>query len=177
LSDGTRAVVLEPARREDAAILANLLELYVHDLSEIFPVEIGRDGRFGYEHLPRYWEAPSLRFPFLVRADGALAGFVLATRGSPASQDPSDFDVAEFFVLRRYRRSGVGHAAATQLWDRIPGRWIVRVSTANRAGLPFWRRVVSEYTAGVFVEDERPGSPHPWRVLSFETPSVRRPAT
>ena len=36
-------------------MLSNLLELYVHDLSEIFPVEIGPEGRFGYETLRLYW--------------------------------------------------------------------------------------------------------------------------
>ena len=38
-------VALEPATPSDAARLANLLELYIHDLSEVFPIELGTDGR------------------------------------------------------------------------------------------------------------------------------------
>jgi predicted acetyltransferase len=85
------------------------------------------------------------------------------------------FDVEEFFVLRRHRRSGVGRRAAMLLWNRLPGRWIVRVSEGNRGAVPFWTRVIGEYTGGAATESTRPGDPHPWRVFSFE--SVSRPVT
>ena len=101
-------VVLESATLRDAAVLSNLLELYSHDLSDVFALEPGVDGRFGYEKLPLYWSEPESRFPFLIRAGTRLAGFALVTRGSPASDDCDAFDIAEFFVLRRHRRSGVG---------------------------------------------------------------------
>ena len=39
-------VVLDPATSNDAGLIANLLELYIHDVSEAFPhVELGPDGR------------------------------------------------------------------------------------------------------------------------------------
>ena len=60
-----------------------------------------------------------------------MAGFSFVTRGSPASDDPETLDVAEFFVLRGWRRSGVGRRAAPLLWDRLPGPWTVRVSTGT----------------------------------------------
>jgi predicted acetyltransferase len=164
-------VSLDVALSGDVALLANLLELYVHDLSEVFPlIELGPDGRFGYDPLLLYWSEPERRFPFVIRCAGRAAGFVLVTRGSPASDDPDVFDVAEFFILRRYRRSGVGRLAAFLLWDRLPGRWIVRVSEANRGAIPFWAAVVAEYTKGALTEFTREGSPAPWRVFSFESP-------
>jgi hypothetical protein len=70
-----------PATSEQRPILANLLELYAHDFSEFYDLELGADGRFGYKHLPRYWRDPD-RHPFLIKVDGRLAGFVLAKRGS-----------------------------------------------------------------------------------------------
>src|SRR4051812_26669424 len=117
-------VTLHVATTADEPILANLLELYVHDLSEIFPVDIGADGRFGYTGLTRYWSEPATRFAFLIRTSARLAGFALVTRGSPASTDPEALDLAEFFVLRSCRRSGVGRRAAFALWDRLRGDWI-----------------------------------------------------
>ena len=162
-------VALDVASPGDAGLLANLLELYVHDLSEVFPrIQIGADGRFGYDSLSLYWSEPERRFPFFIRCGERIAGFVLVTRGSPASDDPDVFDVAEFFILRRYRRSGVGRLAAFLLWNRLPGRWIVRVSEANRGAMPFWAGVVAEYTKGALAECTREGSPAPWRVFSFE---------
>jgi predicted acetyltransferase len=164
-------VTLDVAASRDAALLGNLLELYIHDLSEAFPlIELGADGRFGYDELPLYWSEPERRFPFLIRYGTRVVGFVLATRGSPASDDPDVFDVAEFFVVRGHRRSGLARRTAFLLWDRLPGRWIVRVSEGNTGALPFWARVIAEYTRGAAREFRRPGSPNAWRVFSFESP-------
>ncbi|HEY4212802.1 MAG TPA: hypothetical protein VGM84_15070 [Steroidobacteraceae bacterium] len=166
-------VVLEPATARDATVLSNLLELYSHDLSDVFALEPGADGRFGYEKLPLYWSQPESRFPFLIRAGAQLAGFALVTRGSPASEDPNDFDIAEFFVLRRHRRCRVGRRAAFLLYNRFAARWIVRVSEGNQKGLQFWANVIAEYTSGTAVERTRPGSPHAWRVFSFNSANCR----
>ena len=165
-------VVVDVAAPRDATLLENLLELYIHDLSEAFPgIELGPDGRFGYDKLPLYWSEPERRFPFLIRYRTRVAGFVLVTRGSPASDDPDVFDVAEFFVIRRHRRAGVARRAAFLVWDRFPGRWIVRVSEGNTGAVPFWDAVIAEYTSGAATESRRSGSPNAWRVFSFESPS------
>ena len=162
-------VTLQPATVTDAALLTNLLELYIHDLSEIFPVEIGADGRFGYQKLSLYWAEPSTHWAFLIRTNLQIAGFALVTRGSPATTDPQDLDLAEFFVLRSYRRCGVGRSAAFALWDRLPGRWIVRVSEAHQTGLLFWQAVVEDYTHGTFSSTAHPAKHHMFRVFSFRS--------
>jgi predicted acetyltransferase len=166
---GSYEVALEPAKACDAPVLSNLLELYSHDLSDVFALELGASGRFGYEKLPLYWSESERRFPFLIRAGTRLAGFALVARGSPVSEDPNDFEIAEFFVLRRHRRSGVGRRAAFLLWGRFDARWIVRVSEGNQHGLQFWANVIAEYTSGTAVETSRHGSPHAWRVFSFNS--------
>jgi predicted acetyltransferase len=160
-------VALELATADSAPVLSNLLELYIHDLSEIFAVEVGADGRFGYERLAGYWADPDNRLAFLIRYRARLAGFVLVTRGSPATEDPAVFDVAEFFILRYCRRSGIGGRAASQLWSQLPGQWIVRVSEANHAGVGFWERTIQEYTGGAFLQREYRGKGHRFRVFSF----------
>lgn len=160
-------VTIEQSLPVDAVLLSNLLELYIHDLSEVFPIEPGPDGRFGYPKLPLYWSEPDKRFPFLIRAGGKTVGFALVTRGSPATDDSEVLDVAEFFVLRRHRRSGCGRRAAALLFDRLPGHWIVRVSEGNRGALPFWESVISAYTRGQLTQSTREGSPHAWRDFFF----------
>jgi predicted acetyltransferase len=162
-------VTLVPAVAADAGLLANLLELYVHDLSEIFAIAPGADGRFGYDKLPRYFAEPERRFAFLIRSGDRIAGFALVTVGSPMSDDPDVLDLAEFFVLRGYRRLGVGRRAAQLLWERMPGSWVVRVSEGNRAGVPFWDDVIGAHTGGSYTATQRPGTLHPWRVFAFQT--------
>src|SRR5580700_6904839 len=87
------------ATPDEQPILANLLQLYAHDFSEFHDIELGADGRFDYKHLLLYWRDPG-RHPFLVRIDGKLAGFVLVKRGSEISNNPTVWDMAEFFVMR-----------------------------------------------------------------------------
>lgn len=162
-------ITLEPALSDAMPVLANLLELYQHDLSATFSVDVAADGRFGYAPLSLYWSEPERRFPFLIHCDGKLAGFALATRGSPASDDPDVYDVAEFFVLRRYRRASVGRRAAHLLWDRLPGRWFVRVFVGNTAALGFWSGVMADY-AGADVRVQRMQyKSKEWQVLSFQS--------
>lgn len=152
--------------------MSNLLELYIHDMSAAFPnMEIDARGRFGYPKLPLYWSEPDRRFAFIVKLDARIAGFVLATRGSHLANAPEDLDVDEFFVLRQYRRRDIGRQAATLLWNRIPGKWTVRVSEGNSGGTAFWRKVVSDFTQGAATELQRAGTPNHWRVFSFESPA------
>ena len=160
---------LDPATPEEAPVLSDLLELHQFELRTIFALARGPDGRFGYARLPRYWSEPETHFPFLIRVGERVAGFALATRGSPASDDPDVLDVAEFYVRTSERRAGVARRAAGLLWDRLPGRWAVRVAEGNAAGLAFWDAVVRDYTRGAFVVGSHAGRTQPFRVFSFAT--------
>ena len=71
-------VELLPATREEQPVLANLLDLYIHDFSEFVVVDLEADGRFHYPHLSLYWTDPHRR-PFLIRADGKLAQRLLSS--------------------------------------------------------------------------------------------------
>jgi predicted acetyltransferase len=158
-----------PASEEQSPILANLLELYAHDFSEFHALELGADGRFGYPQLPLYWR-DSNRHPFLVKVDGNLAGLVLVKQGSEISSDQTVWDMAEFFIVRRYRRRGVGTGVAHDVWRRFPGCWEIRVMDSNRSALGIWRRATAAFVEypvpSIHVEkgDKR------WNVFSFESP-------
>ena len=166
-SQGTFLVAATPA---DQLLLSNLLELYIHDLSALFPhVQLGRDGRFGYPRLPLYWSEPEKRFAYLIQHDASVAGFVLATLGSPASSNPEVYDIAEFFVLRRHRGAGVGQRAAFLLWRERPGTWTVRASEANSGAVAFWTRVVSAFTNGGARCWKRTEPTGTWQVFEFES--------
>jgi len=165
-------VAISAAAPHDIDVMSNLLELYIHDLSQVFSLDVGRDGRFGYAKLPLYWSEPEKRFPFLIHCGTQIVGFALVTRGSPASDKPEDLDIAEFFILRRYRRSGVGRRAAALLWNQLAGSWVVRVSEGNSNGYDFWASVIAEYTGGAFTETSRIGNPFAWRVFSFDSANL-----
>jgi len=160
-------VELVPASREQEPILANLLELYIHDFSELIDLEIGQDGRFGYERLHLYWSEPD-RHPFLVKVDGRLAGFVLVGRGRSVSGKEIIWDVTEFFVLRGYRRQGVGTRVVHEVWRRFAGRWEVRVMERNVAAQRFWARAIEKFTGAVIRPVRVRKDGEWWQVFSSE---------
>jgi predicted acetyltransferase len=162
-------VELVAATPADSALLDNLLQLYIHDMSEFFAVELDREGRYRYDKLPMYWSQPASHHAFMIRCDGETAGLALVTRGSVASTDPAILDLNEFFVLRSLRRLNVGHRAAFQLWDRLRGDWIVRVSERNRLALKFWERTIRAYTGGRFSTMKFAGEAHLFRAHLFSS--------
>jgi predicted acetyltransferase len=139
-----------PATPEQAPILANLIELYAHDFSEFLPIDVAEDGRFGYPTLPLYWSDPG-RHPLLIRIDGKLAGFAFIKRGSEVFDNGAVWDMAEFFILRRYRRHGTGTKAAHTLWALFPGPWEVRVMQANVAAQPFWTKAIASFAGAAIA--------------------------
>jgi predicted acetyltransferase len=133
------------AGAEHQSALGNLLELYIHDFSELVPMDVGDDGRYGYKSLPLFWSDNS-RLPFLARLDGKLVGFVLVTHGPELFGDSEAWDMAEFFVLRRYRRRGIGTQLAEKVWLHCPGRWQIRVMEKNVLARKFWESRIAKFT-------------------------------
>ena len=156
------------AKREDEPVLANLLELYVYEFSELLDMAVGEDGRFGYPRLSLYWSEAD-RYPLLVRVDGKLGGFALVRRGPGVTGDGTVWDVAEFFVLRAYRRRGVGTRVAHEVWSRFPGQWEVRVMEENTAGLRFWKDAVARFHGEAVSPVRVETDGRRWQVFSFES--------
>ncbi len=154
-----------PASRDQAPILANLLQLYIHDFTEFFDLDTGADGRFSYPHLPLYWSDPG-RHPFLVEVDRKLAGFVLVKKDSG---NRPFWDMAEFFILRNYRRHGIGTRVAHEVWKLFPGLWRVRVITSNTPAHLFWSRAISGFTGKPVHPGRVEKDGALWQVFSFKS--------
>jgi len=164
-------IEVTPAAPEQEPILANLLELYGHDFSEFQDLDLGPDGRFGYKGLPLYWSEPD-RHPFLVTVASKLAGLVLVKRGSELSGNEIVWDMAEFFVIRGYRRRGIGTCIAHEVWRRFPGLWEVRVMHSNVSAGHFWARAIPSFTGQAIhpVLVDKDGKR--WKLFSFESKRV-----
>lgn len=140
-----------PVAAGDREVLRHLVDLYAYDFSAFMSLDVEETGRFAFEDLSPYWTDPS-RHPFFVRSGGKLAGFGLVHERSRLSGTNGIRDMAEFFILRRYRRRGIGEMAARAIFDRLPGSWEIRQRTSNVDAVAFWRRVIERYTHGAFRE-------------------------
>lgn len=134
---------------EQKPVLRNLMELYQHDHAEWDGCDLNEHGLYGYTYLDHYWTEDG-RHPFLVRVDGKLAGFVLV-RTPPST---GENHVAEFFIVRKFRRTGIGRIVTHRIFDMFPGRWEVDQVASNLPARAFWERVVSEYTNGDYEQTE-----------------------
>jgi predicted acetyltransferase len=151
-------VTLEPAGPDSRQTLANLFQLYIHDFSEQWAGtsrgELGEDGLFEGSPSPEAYRTEPGRESFLIRDDGHLAGFVLINRHSHSGL-PLDHAIAEFFVVRKHRRSGVGRAAARAAMAPRRGQWELAVARRNAGALAFWRAVADELADGSVEEVDR----------------------
>ena len=169
-------ISLRPASSQERGVFDNLVQLYCHDWSELVPLDVGLDGRFGGLALEPYW-SDDWRRPCLIQVAETLAGFALIEERSRLTGVRGVFDMAEFFVLRRYRRQGVGYAAAVAAFDRFKGPWEIRQRDENPTATAFWRQVIADYTGGRY-EETRPISGWKGLVQTFSSagaPSVRGP--
>jgi predicted acetyltransferase len=140
--------------------------LYCHDFSEFTQSDVGADGLYTDDgFLNGYWREPGW-WAFMVRVEGHLAGFAWVLKKSLFGPQDSEVRllqdagflhgehhlIEEFFVMRKYRRLGVGQYVAHQLFDRFPGVWEVSEMVENTPAQEFWRKVIGRYSGGKFVE-------------------------
>jgi predicted acetyltransferase len=146
---------LEIATRNEQTTLHNLMQLYTHDFSEHWSGtnngDLHSDGRFADYPLDAYWQAPD-HIPFLIRIENHPIGFALLNNASHTGS-PVDRNMAEFFIVRKHRRNGVGVRAAHTLFTRYPGRWETAVARRNIVALAFWRRTVAQHASVSDVQE------------------------
>lgn len=153
----------------DRLPIHRMLEMYQHDLSDIWDQDLDPHGEFGYA-LDRYWNTEGCH-AFVATAAGRYAGFALVDMAVRVGTQGHWMD--QFFVLKKYRRRGAGRLLAKAVFAALPGRWEVGQMPANQAAQSFWRKVVAEHTGGRFKEHEVSGDWWQGTVQVFESPVTR----
>ena len=164
-------VEVRAAGETDQPTIRNLLQLYLHDFSECDGNSVDAEGLFQYPRLSQYWEDHD-RHAFLITVDGVVAGFALVKKGSELARDMEAMDVAEFFVLRGWRRKGVGTSAFRELVRRFPGNWLVRVQDPNTGALAFWNRTILDLVHSATSRETVNDGERVWSVFRFAIPNV-----
>lgn len=164
-------VTIERSTLEDAAVIQNLWPAYQHDVSCVQGMLPNRHGLFGatdhvstmaehLESLATWWRERDDLFPYLIRADGAPAGFSLIAAGGRLPPGvPVDTVVHEFFVVHPYRGAGVAERAAVLGFEAYRGRWEVVAVPGDDRAIAFWRRTIGRHTGERFTQVE---ADHPW---------------
>ncbi|ARB92827.1 GNAT family N-acetyltransferase [Legionella longbeachae] len=149
-------IELIPATLEDYPVVQNLGRFYVYDMSEYIGDEEGweipADGLYECIDFRKYWEDKN-SFPFIIRYKKELAGFAIVDKiGSDAGVE---FNMAQFFIARKFKNKGIGRYVAEQCFKKFSGEWEVMVLPGNEGAYQFWRSTIKQYSKNNFTEYTR----------------------
>jgi|GEM_PF-166095 Predicted acetyltransferase len=137
------------AAEDQKSILRQLIELYEYDFSEFNDADVNASGLYGYTYLDHYWTEEK-RSAYFVKVDRQYAGFVLVNDYTYKMVDEDARSIAEFFIMRKYRRRGIGKLVAAKVFDTYKGTWVVLQHGNNAASYRFWTHTINEYTGGSY---------------------------
>ena len=138
------------ASAAERPVLSRMLELYQHDLSDVWDQDIDEHGEYGYS-LDRHWSDSDHR-PYVILVQSKYAGLALVN--GEVKVPGGRYWLEQYFIIKKYRRKGVGRAAATRLFDSLPGQWQVGQMPLNLPAQAFWRATINGYTSGNYSESE-----------------------
>ncbi|WP_457788013.1 GNAT family N-acetyltransferase [Pseudomonas sp. PL-6] len=151
-------IELLPTAVDQLPLIRNLYQFYAYESSDWEQEEVENDGRFYIHepHLARYWQEPGWSAQ-LILADGFIAGFLLIERSELPGIDAAEF--ADLFILKKYRRQGIGRALVHQLLgDGSP--WLLRFYRQDELACAFWEQLFKELPRPprqIWSEDEADG--------------------
>lgn len=147
---------LIPASINDHPIIQNLGRFYVYDMSEYLGFDSGwempKNGLYECIDFRKYWETKDA-FPFLIKYKDELAGFAIIDK--KGSDTTIDFNMAQFFILRKFKNKGVGRHVAIKCFEKFKGSWEVMVIPGNKGAYQFWKSIIASYTKNNFIEYQR----------------------
>jgi predicted acetyltransferase len=134
-------VNIELFSSSEKQLLQNLNQAYRHDMSEFNGDDPDENGMFNIgTYFHEYWIEPQ-RHPFKILNKNILAGFALVREFSEGQ-----YSIAEFFILRKHRRNGIGRKAAFKIFDKFDCIWHVAQDEFNTSSQEFWKDTINEYT-------------------------------
>jgi predicted acetyltransferase len=165
-------VEIVPIPYEEMQVLKNLVKLYCHEWSQYNGIDMDDSGEYAFEkRLDVFWNK-ARHFAFYIKAEGKLAGFALLDDDFDFVED-GDYAMSEFFVVQKYRRGGIGNAAAKEIFRMFPGKWEIKMHPRNTASIKFWRNVVGDFSSGEYTyieqcEKARYGDGQLGTIIEFE---------
>jgi tagatose 1,6-diphosphate aldolase len=157
-------IQLLPATDADYPVVQTLSSYYIYDFTEYLGWPCPASGRFGgCDEMFAEWQAGK-NYPFLISVGGELAGFAAVALDTGTRE----FYIQEFFIVRKFRRQGVGKAVAYRLFEPFAGPWRVEWLLANSPARQFWQPALQRYLGVEALRMDEHASP--WghmQTLSF----------
>ena len=142
-------IKLEQVTLEGKDVLQRLLQHYLFEESGTDLNETNSDGTFAYEWFDHYFTDKDRDAYFIKEMDNdKLLGFVMVNEHLEILKD--GHSIAEFMVIPKYRRRGIGKKAAIHIFEKYKGNWEIKPSYGSEKAYLFWENVIREYTGDRF---------------------------
>ncbi len=138
-----------PAEKREALFRLLQYSLFEESLTDLG--EMDDDALFDYPWFDAYFIEPQ-REAYFIRGQETqrLLGFAMVRQ-----HEDGRHSVAEFMVIPKYRRQGVGSRAAKACFALHEGLWEVKPAYGSERARLFWRRVIEQMTDNTNWVDDR----------------------
>lgn len=137
-------VQLERVTEKTRQTLWNLLQYMLFETSPSGKNVANGDGSFDYKYFGNYFTDDD-RDAYLIKSKtGELMGFVMINQY--LQKVKTGHSIAEFLVLPRFRRNGVGSEVAKRCFAMYPGNWEVGPADGSDSAYKFWKKVIDDVT-------------------------------
>lgn len=131
---------LVQVKQKDIKILERLLQLYLHDVSNCFPIDFDENtGLYLYDSLDKYFD-DSKNYAYFIKLEEKIAGFILV------DTDETDIIIQEMFILNHHKNKGIGKLAVYEVLGKNKGSWVIKSLPSSEPAERFWNRTIKEYT-------------------------------
>lgn len=134
-------IALERVKPEKRDTLFRLLQYSLFEESLTDLNDMNEDALFDYPWFDAYFSEPQ-REAYFIRESGTqkLMGFAMVRE-----HEDGRHSVAEFMVIPKCRKQGVGSRAARACFALHDGLWEVKPAYGSESAKRFWQRVITEY--------------------------------
>ncbi|HOZ88952.1 MAG TPA: GNAT family N-acetyltransferase [Bacilli bacterium] len=133
--------------KKDKKILERLLQLYLHDISDYFPINFNNQKAcYLYDSLLKYFDN-SNNYAYLIKNGEETLGFMLI------DQIDNEIVMQEMFILNHHKNKGIGQAAVNMVFDKHKGNWLIKSLPCSESSERFWQKVIKSYTNDNFQVD------------------------
>ena len=135
---------LEKVNEDKKDVLYRLLQYSLFEESESDLNEMNDEALFEYRYFDNYFSDSDRDAFFIKEKDtNKLLGFVMVN--SYVQKFKEGHSIAEYLIIPKYRRKGLGKKVATLIFEKYPGNWEVQPSFNNEKAYLFWKNVVESY--------------------------------
>lgn len=138
-------IYLDEVKIKDKEVLYRLLQYSLFEESLTDFNEMNDNALFEYKWFDKYFEENNREAYFIKeKITNKLLGFVMINQYIKTFSN--GHSIAEFMIIHKYRRKGLGKKVAFMCFNKHKGNWEVSPSFGNKTAYLFWKNIIEDYT-------------------------------